>query len=83
MLFIEKIVAREVQRNSDLLAGIACNLEYSAYNLCDGKKYTDLPKGIVESTSAEDTLLISIRDLKQLSSQRTLMIAELWSKNGK
>lgn len=44
-------------------------LEYSAYNLCNGQKYTDLPKGIIESTGAETTLLIVIRDLILLTNE--------------
>ena len=50
----------------DSLQGIIKDLEYSAFNLCNGKKYTDLPKGIIESTGAEDTLLISIRELRKI-----------------
>lgn len=48
------------------LSGIILDLEYAAYNLLDGKKDTDLPEGVVESTSAETSLLIAIRDLKLL-----------------
>lgn len=44
---------------------ILYDLEYSAYNLI-GQKYTDLPKGVVESTSSKDSLLIAIRDLKKI-----------------
>lgn len=51
-----------------LLAGIIYNLEYAAYNLLDGKKYTDLPKGIMESTGPGDSLLMAIRDLKEIAS---------------
>ena len=55
-----------VDLRMDELERIISNLEYSAYNLCNGMKYTDLPKGIIESTGAQDTLLIAIRDLKNL-----------------
>ena len=55
-----------VDLRMDELERIISNLEYSAYNLCNGRKYTDLPKGIIESTGAQDTLLIAIRDLKNL-----------------
>ena len=50
-----------------LLASVIYNLEYAAYNLLDGKKYTDLPKGIIESTNPGDSLLIAIRDLKKIA----------------
>jgi len=53
--------------NKILLASVIYNLEYAAYNLLDGKKYTDLPKGIIESTNPGDSLLIAIRDLKKIA----------------
>jgi hypothetical protein len=60
--------ARLASDYSDLLAGILYNLEYAAYNLCDDIKYTDLPKGITDSTGPEESLLIAIRDLKAIAS---------------
>lgn len=51
---------------------IISDLEYSAYNLCDGRKDTDLPVGIVETTDAKDSLLIAIRDLKNLVSKNSV-----------
>ena len=56
---------------NDSLAGIIHNLEYAAYNLLDGKKYTDLPPGIMESTGASESLLIAIRDLKRIANGGT------------
>lgn len=53
------------------LIGIISDLEYAAYNLCNGRKDTDLPIGIMESTGAEDSLLIAIRDLKQFGEAQT------------
>ena len=47
------------------IARILFNLEYAAYNLC-GKTVDDLPLGISESTGADDSLLIAIRDLKEI-----------------
>ncbi|MGD9697525.1 hypothetical protein [Acinetobacter sp.] len=47
------------------LNGIISDLEYAAFNLCDGAKYTDLPENITESTGAKESLLIAIRDLKR------------------
>jgi hypothetical protein len=55
-----------IKENNKALKQILYGLEYAAYNLCDGKKYTDLPHGIIESTCSEETLLISIRNLKIL-----------------
>lgn len=43
------------------------DLEYAAFNLCNGKKYTDIPDTLIESTGPEDSLLIAIRELKKLS----------------
>ena len=40
------------------------SLEYAAYNI-DGKKIEDLPAGLIESTGAADTALISARNAKQ------------------
>ena len=64
---LQKPQPPKVELNT-LLAGIIHNLEYSAYNLLNGKKYTDLPEGITESTGADESLLIAIRDLKELTS---------------
>lgn len=55
-----------IKENNKALKQILYGLEHAAYNLCDGKKYTDLPHDIIESTCPEETLLISIRNLKIL-----------------
>ena len=58
---IEKILG-EIDKN---VKHIISDLEYSAYNLCEGRNYKELPIGLVESTSAQDTLLMAIRDLRK------------------
>jgi hypothetical protein len=52
------------------------DLEYAAFNLCNGKKDTDLPIGIIESTGADDTLLIAIRDLKELANRHEPLVRQ-------
>ena len=56
------------------LAKIITDLEYAAYNLCNGKKDTDLPPGIIESTGADDSLLIAIRDLKEIANRHEVLV---------
>ena len=58
---IEKVLG-EIDKN---VKHIISDLEYSAYNLCEGRNYKELPIGLVESTSAQDTLLMAIRDLRK------------------
>ena len=64
---IDDLIKQIEEHYKNQLAGIIGSLEYAAYNLFDGKKYTDLSKGI-ESTGAGDSLLMAIRDLKELTS---------------
>ncbi len=47
------------------LEDIIIDLEYAAFNLCD-KKVEDLPFGLMESTGADDTLLLAIVRLKNI-----------------
>jgi hypothetical protein len=54
---------------------IISDLEYAAYNLCNGKKDTDLPPGIINSTGAEDSLLIAIRDLKEITNRHEPLVS--------
>jgi len=76
----DKIVSVLVKQIRDmgnlyLLNSIVSNLEYAAYNLLDGRKDTELHEGIIDSTDAGDTLLIAIRELKEIVTCLNIVLA--------
>ena len=54
------------------LNGVLCpiigNMEYAAYNLCEGTE-SELEAGIIESTCPERSLFIALRELKKLAGE--------------
>lgn len=67
----EKTIEQQQQRIAELEIAIKQslgNIEYAAFNLCENTDLTIRSKGkIVESTCPETSLLIAIRDLKEVS----------------